>query len=202
MHQSLSKHFVTAEEQLLDSFRLAVQVWQSGFRPDFIVGLWRGGSPVGIVVQDCLAWLGHETDHISLRTSYRGLPSYEQMIDRADEIRVHGTQYLWENMNRDDRLLIVDDVQSSGLNIQAVIRRLEHKLRRNMPRDVRVAVTWNRPASNRSGRQPDYCVHETDQWLVLPYELLGLGEDEIIRHKPCVHELAEWALGHTDEEPR
>ncbi len=201
MHQNLPKHFITAEEQLLDSYRLAMQVWQSGFRPDFIVGLWRGGSPVGIVVQDCLDWLGHKTDHISLRTSYSGLPSYERMIDRADEIRVHGTQYLRENMNRDDSLLIVDDVQSSGLNIQAVIRRLEQKLRRNMPQDVRVAVTWNRPASNRSGRQPDYCVHETDQWLVLPYELQGLDEEEIIRHKPCVHELAEWALGRQDSEP-
>jgi hypoxanthine phosphoribosyltransferase len=201
MHQNLPKRYITADEQLLDSYRLAMQVWQSGFRPDYIVGLWRGGSPVGIVVQDCLDWLGHPTDHISLRTSYRGLPSYERMIDCADEIRVHGTQYLWEKMNREDRLLIVDDVQSSGLNIQAVIRRLEQKLRRNMPREVRVAVTWNRPASNRSGRQPDYCVHETDEWLVLPYELQGLSEDEIIRHKPFVHELAEWALGRRDDEP-
>lgn len=202
MHQNLHKHFITAEEQLLDSYRLAVQVWEDGFRPDFIVGLWRGGSPVGIVVQDCFDWLGHPTDHIALRTSYRGLPSYEQMIDNADSIRVHGTQYLWENMNADDRLLIVDDVQSSGLNIQAVIDRLKQKLRRNMPRDVRVAVTWNRPASNRSGRQPDYAVHQTDQWLVFPYELQGLEPDEIRQHKPCVQELADWALGRIEEEPK
>jgi hypoxanthine phosphoribosyltransferase len=202
MHQNLQKHFITAEEQLLDSYRLAVQIWEDSFRPDFIVGLWRGGSPVGIVVQDCFDWLGHATDHIALRTSYRGLPSYERMIDNADGIRVHGTQYLWQNMNAGDRLLIVDDVQSSGLNIQAVIDRLRQKLRRNMPRDVRVAVTWNRPASNRSGRQPDYAVHQTDRWLVFPYELQGLDGDEIRRHKPCAHEWAQWALGQGNDEPR
>jgi len=202
MHQNLPKHFISPEEQLLDSYRLAMQIWQDGFRPDYIVGLWRGGSPVGIVVQDCFDWLGHASDHISLRTSYRGLPSYEQMIDHAGDIRVHGTQYLWENMNADDSLLIVDDVQSSGLNIQAVIARLRQKLRRNMPRDVRVAVTWNRPASNRSGRPPDYAVHETEDWLVFPYELQGLEEEEIMQHKPCVHELAEWALGRRQEEPK
>ena len=43
---------------------------------DFIVGLWRGGSPVGIGVQDCLEYLGVETDHIAIRTS---LHRYEQL---------------------------------------------------------------------------------------------------------------------------
>ena len=61
----MDKLFIHAEEQLLDSYRLGVKIYTSGFRPDFIVGLWRGGSPVGIGVQDCLEYLGVETDHIS-----------------------------------------------------------------------------------------------------------------------------------------
>ena len=187
----MQKKFINAEELLLDSYRLSMKIYDSGFRPDFIVGLWRGGSPVGIAVQDCLDYLGIKTDHISLRTSYRGLQSYQQMISDSDNIRVHGTQYLLDNLNAENRLLIIDDVYSSGLSVQAVIQRLQQKLRLNMPEDVRVAVPWYKPAKNKTDRAPDYYVYETDDWLVLPYELNGLSEQEIAEHKPLVKALAD-----------
>ncbi len=57
-------------------------------------------------------------------------------------------------------------------------------MRRNMPREVRIAVPWYKPTRNRTGRAPDYYLHETDQWLVLPYELNGLTREEIRRYKP------------------
>ena len=178
-----NKLFIREHDLLLDGYRLGVQIFNSGFRPDFIVGLWRGGSTVGIVVQECLQYFGIETDHISIRTSYRGLPTYQQMMDNVDAIRVHGAQYLYETMNADDQLLIVDDVYSSGLNVKAVIDRLSFKMRKNMPDEVRIAVPWIKPNNNRTGRIPDYYLHETDQWLVLPYELTGLSIEEIYQHK-------------------
>ncbi len=177
------KIFIQEKDLLLDCFRLGVQIYNSGFRPDFIVGLWRGGSSVGIVVQECLQHLGVETDHISLRTSYRGMESYSNMVANKSAIRVHGTQYLLENMNADDKLLIVDDVFSTGLNVQAVIDRLTARSKRNMPGDVRVATPWHKPSYNKTGRAPDYTLHETDQWLVFPYELTGLSREEIHQHK-------------------
>ncbi|WP_317928591.1 phosphoribosyltransferase [Halioxenophilus sp. WMMB6] len=183
------KRFITAEEVTLDSYRLAAQIYQSGFRPDFIVGLWRGGSPVGIAVQDCLEYLGVATDHISIRTSYRGLSSYQSMVDQHENIRVHGTQYLLDRLESFHKLLIVDDVYSTGLNLDAVIRRLQNKTRRNMPEDVRIASLWFKPNRLRVERQPDYYLHTTDDWLVLPYELDGLTDEEIKQHKPFVSEL-------------
>ena len=181
----LDKLFITEEALLLDAYRLGVRVFDSGFRPSFIVGLWRGGSAVGIAVQECLQHLGVATDHIALRTSYRGMQRYQRMVDDASAgIRVHGTQYLLENMNAGDGLLIVDDVYSTGLNVEAVIDRLAKRARRNMPHDVRIAVPWVKPARNRTGRVPDYHLHETDRWLVQPYELNGLTLDEIRVHKP------------------
>ena len=180
----MEKRFIREEDLLLDAYRLGVQVYVSGFRPTFIVGIWRGGSSVGIAVQECLQYLGVETDHISLRTSYRGMTSYKQMLENADAIRVHGTRYLLENLDAEDGLLIVDDVYSSGLNVQAVIDRLAQRTKRNMPRDVRVAVTWVKPGHNRTGRAPEYYLHETEDWLVLPWELDGLTRAEIDRHKP------------------
>ena len=135
------------------------------------------------MVQECLQYLGIETDHISIRTSYRGQSTYQQIIDHAETIRVHGAQYLYETMNAGDSLLIVDDVYSTGLNIRAVVDRLNAKMRRNMPSDVRVAVPWYKPSRNRTGRVPDYYLHETDRWLVLPYELNGLTLEDIYAHK-------------------
>ncbi len=183
---TFKKTFVQEQDLLEDSYRLAVKVYEDGFRPDFIVGIWRGGSTVGIYVQECLQYLGVETDHVAIRTSYRGMESYLTEVDKPEGIRVHGLEYLYEAMNRDDRLLIVDDVYSSGQNIQAVIQRLEAKTKRNMPHDVRVAVPFYKPAKNRTSRVPDYYLHETDDWLVLPYELTGLTPEEIAEHKPWV----------------
>ena len=189
---SLEKLFISEEDLLLDAYRLGVRIFNSGFRPSFIVGLWRGGSSIGIAVQECLQHLGVETDHISLRTSYRGMQRYQHMIDEAEsEIRVHGTEYLLESMNAEDRLLIVDDVYSSGLNVKAVLDRLEARTRRNMPHDARIAVPWYKAKRNRTSRAPDYYLHETDKWLVLPYEMNGLSLDEIRTGKPFFFPLVE-----------
>ncbi|MDH3745433.1 MAG: phosphoribosyltransferase domain-containing protein [Acidobacteriota bacterium] len=187
----MEKQFIQEEDLLLDAYRLGVKIYESGFRPTFIVGVWRGGSSIGIAVQECLQYLGVETDHISIRTSYRGMTSYKAMLENAEAIRIHGTRYLLENLNADDGLLIVDDVYSSGLNVKAIIDRLFQRTKRNMPQDVRLAVPWVRPSSNRTGREPDYYLHETDKWLVLPWELNGLTREEIYRDKAFLKPIFE-----------
>lgn len=180
-----TKYYVQEADLLQDAYRLGVQIFNSGFRPSFIVGLWRGGSSVGIAVQECLQYLAISTDHISIRTSYRGVSSYQHMVDNPErEIRVHGTQYLLDNLNSDDQLLIVDDVYSSGMTINVVINRLAQRLKRNMPGQVRIAVPWYKPSRNRTDRVPDYFIHETQDWLVMPYELSGLTMHEIHENKP------------------
>ena len=195
----MAKQFIEEEALLLDAFRLGVEVFNSRFKPTFIVGLWRGGSSVGIAVQECLAHLGIETDHISIRTSYRGAIHYAEMRSHADQqIRVHGTQYLLENLNADDSLLIVDDVYATGANVAAVIDRLETRLKKNMPRHVRIAAPWYKPKQNQSTRPPDYYLHETDDWLVLPYELNGLSADEVRKHKPFISELVHKFVATSD----
>lgn len=179
----MDKLFISADDLLLDSFRLAKRIAASGFRPDFLVGLWRGGSAVGIAVQEGLEHFGIPTDHIAVRTSYRGQPHYPAMIDAAESIRVHGLQYLLENLCAEHKLLVVDDVYSTGSSVAALIRQLSEKTRRNMPQEVRIASVWYRP-TERTLRKPDFFVHRTADWLVLPYELSGLTVDELEANKP------------------
>ena len=168
------KTYISADELLADSFRLGRDVLESGFRPTHIVGVWRGGAPIGIAVQEFLAFKGVDTDHISIRTS-----SYTGIDTQAREVKVHGEGYLVDTLNADDRVLIVDDVFDSGRSIEALLRVLKAKCRRNYPADVRIATVYYKPSRNQTDLTPDFFRHECDEWLVFPHELCGLTPEEV-----------------------
>ena len=170
------KIFITAAELLRDSFLLASNLLQSGFRPDYIVGIWRGGTPVGIAVQEFLDYAGVETDHIAIRTSH-----YTGIDQTTLNVQVHGLGYLIRKVNKQDSLLIVDDVFDTGMSVEAVIGELVKRARLNMPDDIRIATPWYKPSKNKTERVPDYYIHETAQWLVFPHELTGLTHEEVSR---------------------
>ncbi len=179
----MDKHFISANELLEDSFRLGSMIWASGFRPAFIIGVWRGGTPVGIAVQEYLEFRGIETDHISIRTS-----SYHAIGEREKTVKVHGMQYVIDNINSDDALLLVDDVFDSGRSIVAILDELKNKTRRNLPDTIKIATPWYKPEKNMTDITPDFYLHETDRWLVFPHELVGLSSDEILQGKSYLSE--------------
>ena len=174
----VEKIFVTASALLQDSFRLAAAIHRSGFRPDFIVAIWRGGTPVGIAIQEYFQFRGVITDHIAVRTSH-----YAGIDQRSDSIRVHGLHYLIEEANASHSVLVIDDVFDTGRSIEALLNELSKKMRLNMPRAVRIATPWYKPTKNLTALVPDYYLHATDQWIVFPHELAGLGYEEIERGK-------------------
>ncbi|MEE9322060.1 MAG: phosphoribosyltransferase family protein [Granulosicoccus sp.] len=174
------KVWISAQQLLEDSLELGRQILASDFRPNFIVGVWRGGTPVGITVQELLDFYGVHTDHISIRTS-----SYDGMARRVDSpVRVHGLDYLTNKMNAEDSLLIVDDVFDTGISVQSIIEKLRSRCRKNLPHDVRVATAYFKPGKNRTDFKPDFFSHSTNDWLVFPHEIEGLTADEISEHKP------------------
>ena len=181
---SIAKTYITADELVHDSFKLGVQIHNSGFKPDFIVGVWRGGTPVGIAIQEILAYLGNDSDHIAIRTS-----SYYGLNQQSKEVRVHGIDYLISHMNAEDKLLIVDDVFDSGRSIKAILDTLQDKARKNIPHDIRMAMPWYKPERNIIDMVPDYFIHETDDWLVFPHEMDGLTEEEIFENKEGMKEI-------------
>jgi len=182
----MEKKFITAQELLEDSFRLAAKVFEDGFRPQFIVGIWRGGAPIGIAVQEYFDFKKVETDHIAVRTS-----SYYGINKQSKEIKVHGLHYIIENANAEDGLLIVDDVFDSGRSIEALINTLKKQTRNNMPEDVRIACPWFKPQNNKTDIKPDYYIHESDEWLVFPHELSGLTEEELKEGKKDLSNILE-----------
>ena len=180
---AIDKLFISAEDLLRDSLELGLRIVRSGFRPSFLVGVWRGGAPIGIAVQEVLEYHGIATDHIAIRTSaYAG-------IDRPEKVvRVHALDYLVSRLSAEDELLLIDDVFDSGRSLAAVLDELAARCRRNLPTRIRVATVYYKPSRNRSRLTPDYFVHATDRWLIFPHELRGLTPEEILAHKPVSRE--------------
>ena len=173
------KIYISPQSLMDSSLQLAEQIFESGFKPDFIIAIWRGGTPVGVVVQELYEYFGFSTDHIAIRTSY-----YTGLDRVADSVRVHGLEYLINNINADGSLLIVDDVFDSGNSIKATLEAINAKARLNTPQDIRIASPYYKPGRNKTDFEPNYYVHKTDDWLVFPHELAGLSDEEIETNKP------------------
>jgi hypoxanthine phosphoribosyltransferase len=179
------KTYIDAQQLLDDSYSLGLKVLESKFQPDYIVGVWRGGAPVGIAVQELLSYFGLKTDHIAIRTSH-----YTGINETQASVQVHGLHYLIESVNAEDKVLIVDDVFDSGRSIDQLIVDLETKCRRNSP-EFRIATPYYKPRNNKTQRVPDFFLHETDDWLVFPHELEGLAVEEILANKPGIESIRE-----------
>ena len=175
------KIYLSANQLLEDSYQLAANILASNFIPNYIVGVWRGGTPVAIAIQELLHYQGIVTDHIAIRTK-----SYTGIGERSNDIEITGLEYLTKRLSSDDKLLIVDDVFDTGLSAMAVIAELEKLCGKNCPQ-IRLATPYFKPSNNQTNKKPDYYLHETEQWLVFPHELVGLSKEEIIYNKTNGH---------------
>lgn len=186
----VEKIYLESQDLLNDSFALGAKILESGFRPKMIIALWRGGTPIGIAVQEFLDYYGGcQSDNIAIRTS-----SYHGIAERRNTVDIYGMSYLLKNINAEDSVLIVDDVFDTGNTIKAVIDQLNERARANAPKDIRVAVPWYKPTANQTDRVPDYYLYETDKWLNFPYSIEGLTKEEIRDNIPAVYDIIKDAI--------
>ena len=179
------KLYLKSQDLLDDSIRLAAHVLRDGFCPNVIIALWRGGTPIGIAVQEFLDYYGNTTTNsIALRTS-----SYEGSGERRKTVDIYGMSWLLKNIEHQDKVLIVDDVFDTGKTIEAVINEFRTRARKNAPHDIRIAVPWYKPEANLTAREPDYYLYTTDKWLHYPYSIEGLSRAEIRDNIPAVYEI-------------
>lgn len=179
-----TKTYLDANELLELSYALANQIIESGFVPTHIVGIWRGGAPIGIAVQELLEFRGIDCDHIAIRTS-----SYTGIGQQARLVKVYALGYLIDTLNAEDALLIVDDVFDTGKSVEAFITELSKRCRRNMPTTIRIATVFYKPSKNQTDLVPHFYMRETEDWLIFPHELVGLTDAEIAANKPSAGEI-------------
>ncbi len=172
---TINKIYLNANQLLEDSFKLADNIHQSGFKPDFVIGIWRGGAPVGVYVQEYLDYVGISSEHFSIRTrSYTG-------INQQAEVEIQGLEYLLSQIKAGDNILLVDDVFDTGRTIKAIFTELA-ALSKTVDLNtcnIKVACPWYKPSRNLTSLTPDFYLHETEDWLVFPHELVGLTMEEI-----------------------
>lgn len=175
-----AKRYLSADEYLRDIWRLAAAVRSSGWRPDILVALWRGGAPVGVAVHEFLGYAGWDVRHIPLKCS-----SYTGIGENAGEVEfVHG-DIVFGMLRAGDRVLVVDDVFDTGKTAAAVRERIAA-----VGADMRLACVYWKPGKNRTDLKPDFCVREVDDgWLVFPHEIDGLSPDEVREKDPVLADL-------------
>lgn len=182
-----TKRFISAQELTDLSEDLAFKVARSGFMADpaghhFMIALWRGGCHTGTVVQEFLEKAhGVTIDHVAVRTVSRDPATGAPL----PEIQVHAAGHATSVLTADSHLLIVDDIFDSGRSLVALLKFLRTALGARMPRQVRLATVFYKPARNKFlPLAPDYCVEETNAWIVLGHELAELSDAEVAQFRP------------------
>lgn len=179
------KVYIGARQLLLESVRLGRQILRDDFRPDFLIGVWRGGTPPGIVIHELFRLRGHEPYHTTIKTqSYRGM-------QRGDEgVEIKGLEHVIDVVEATDRLLLVDDVWDTGHTMAAILEAIRRRARRNTP-ECRTATVYFKPRCNETELVPDYHEVADDRWIVFPHELEGLTPEEIRAKGHGIHDVLE-----------
>jgi hypoxanthine phosphoribosyltransferase len=173
-----TKEFIDPRQLLLDSFRLARQVHDSGFIPDMLIVVWRGGAPMGLAIHEFFQYRGIVIAHTVLRVaSYRG-------IAQRSEVEIENIMPVLALLPPDAKVLVIDDIFDSGNTLNRICELLWPR-----SRNIRLATVFYKPGRTRGVTRPDYYIHTTDKWLVFPHELDGLTDDELHQKDPEIASL-------------
>ena len=130
---------------------LAHAVAASGYRPDIILAIARGGLiPAGT--------LGYA---LSVKNTYVMNVEYYTGVDQRLEVPVFLPPHLDLIGVEDKQFLIVDDVADTGHTLQVV-----HDFCQGKVAEVRCAVIYEKP---RSVIQCEYVWKRTDRWIEFPW---------------------------------
>ena len=111
----MKKIYLQASDYQRDIWRLAAAVRMGGWKPDFLVGLWRGGTPAAISVHEFLKVTGWSVRHAPLKCS-----SYDGIGSNEGEVRFFGGEAIFGAFRPGDKVLFVDDVFDTGKTAEAV----------------------------------------------------------------------------------
>ncbi len=133
--------------------RLANRIRKSGYAPDVIVGVSRGGWPPARIMSDLL----ENQNLANMKVVFYkdiGVRNHAPVITQPVTAEVAGK-----------RVLVVDDVSDSGLSLRTVCRHLKEK----KARDVKVCTIYLKPHSVFT---PDFYSRKTSRWVIFPWERL------------------------------
>ena len=174
------KHYLSADEYLRDTWKLAAAVRNSGWKPDFLIALWRGGAPVGVAMHEYFKATGWPIQHIPLKCA-----SYAGIGDNPGGVEFTHADIVFGMLRKGDKVLVVDDVFDTGKTAAAVKARLDA-----VGAEMRIACVYWKPQKNITALKPDYFVRDVGfDWIVFPHEIEGLTKDEIAIKDPLLAQI-------------
>ncbi len=134
------------------SREVAQSIADSGFRPDMVIAVARGGLLPAGSISYALGVKAAGTLNVEFYSDVEEtLPDPVLLEPLLDTAAIVGK-----------RLLVVDDVADSGRTLDLVL----DLLRKHQPEEVRSAVLYTKP---RTIVQPDYFWRSTDLWINFPW---------------------------------
>ncbi len=130
---------------------IAQAVVDSGFAPDVVIAVARGGLPVGGAVSYAMGVKAIGTLNVEFYTAVgETLPEPVLLSPEMDLTAIEGL-----------KALVVDDVADTGETLAMVKRLMAERCE-----EVRTAVLYRKP---QSIIDPDYAWKVTDDWIVFPW---------------------------------
>jgi len=132
---------------------LARRVKDSGFRPDLIIGVSRGGWAPARIMSDLL----ENANTASIRIEFYlapGVTARKPVISQAIMVPVKGVN-----------VLVVDDVSDTGESLKVAVEHLDVC----GAKAIKTATLYYKP---QSIFKPDFFIVQTEQWIIFPWERL------------------------------
>ena len=155
------KLIIDWKEYNLITERLAIQVNQSGFKPDILIGIMRGGAPIIDVLSRIF----------KLKCAYLAVESYsgKGIEDQQGEL-VFSREMSSTVQDMKGNLLLCDDLSDTGVTLNKSIDWLKkYPPLKGKIKLIKTAVLWKKADSTF---EPDFCAQKLkdNPWIVQPFE--------------------------------
>tara|TARA_B100000131_G_scaffold307969_1_gene336788 strand:- start:631 stop:1155 length:525 start_codon:yes stop_codon:yes gene_type:complete len=156
--------------------KLAIQIEESEYKPNILVGIMRGAAPMIDVLSRIF----------KLKCAYLAVESYsgKGIEDEQGDI-VFSREMSSIAPNMGGRILLCDDLSDTGITFNKSIDWLKkYEPIKNKIEDIKTATLWKK---KKSTFEPDYCAVKLldNPWIVQPFEIYEEVriEDLIKKHR-------------------
>ena len=156
--------------------KLALQIHDSGYKPDLLIGIARGGLPI---IDVC-------SRIFKLKCAYLAVESYSgKEIEDQQGTLVFSREMSSTVQDMKGNILLCDDLSDTGVTLNKSIDWLKkYPPLKGKIKNIKTAVLWKKKDSTF---EPDFCAQRLDDnpWIVQPferYEEIRI-EDLVKKHK-------------------
>ena len=154
--------------------KLAIQIHESGYKPNLLVGIMRGGAPMIDVLSRVF----------KLKCAYLAVESYSGKgieDEQGDIVFSREMSSIAKNMG--GKILLCDDLSDTGITLEKSINWIKkYEPIKNKIEEIKTATLWKK---KKSTFEPDYCAVrlDNDPWIVQPFEVYEEMRIEDIKNK-------------------